>query len=395
MGLLATSTRPSLAVESTATRTFRRKKRFQLDGRFARALSVAPGLESSLPTFAAFLDQLAGREYVDALSRAFERLRKIRVDRLRIKPIVKITGEFWAQTTEGDGNFRMFSFLEREQAQVLVEPVATWICYMIHGAQNKVRDRAGLEDGMAVPTWRRPLARMRMESRAAGKIRRLGLARTLFLREYERYRKALGGLAHPLCNQLELERIAHPMYNSRAAGGEGHLEVAKNIYYHNRDLCHMVLSLKPFGCMPSTQSDGVQSAVLSKFPEMIYLPIETSGEGEINAHSRVQMALGEARSKARAEFERALASGGYPLGQMRGYLRAHPDLESAGHPVRHHKGFIGVAANFALETAARMTAEGIRPLLPERSRSETVAAAADSSAASRAAEADARTEVAV
>ena len=45
----------------------------------------------------------------------------------------------------------------------------------------------------------------------------------------------------------------------------------------------MVLSLKPFGCMPSTQSDGAQSAVVSNYKEMIYLPVETSGEGEINA----------------------------------------------------------------------------------------------------------------
>ena len=58
----------------------------------------------------------------------------IEVDRLRVKPIVKITGEFWAQTTEGDGNFKMFPFLEREGAQVLVEPVGTWIMYMIHQA---------------------------------------------------------------------------------------------------------------------------------------------------------------------------------------------------------------------------------------------------------------------
>ena len=35
---------------------------------------------------------------------------------------------------------------------------------------------------------------------------------------------------------------------------------------------------------------------------MIFLPIETSGEGEVNAHSRVQMALGEAKAKAKLEF---------------------------------------------------------------------------------------------
>jgi hypothetical protein len=47
------------------------------------------------------------------------------VDRLRVKPVIKITGEFWGQTTEGDGNFNMFAFLAKEGAQVLAEPIAT------------------------------------------------------------------------------------------------------------------------------------------------------------------------------------------------------------------------------------------------------------------------------
>jgi predicted nucleotide-binding protein (sugar kinase/HSP70/actin superfamily) len=41
-----------------------------------------------------------------------------------VKPVINITGEFWAQTTEGDGNFNMFAFMEKEGAQVLVEPIA-------------------------------------------------------------------------------------------------------------------------------------------------------------------------------------------------------------------------------------------------------------------------------
>ena len=72
----------------------------------------------------------------------------------------------------------------------------------------------------------------------------------------------------------------------------------------------MVLSVKPFGCMPSTQSDGAQSAVVSQYKDMIYIPIETSGEGEINAHSRVQMALGEAKNKAKLEFQNVLKETG-------------------------------------------------------------------------------------
>src|SRR5690606_19528811 len=128
-----------------------------------------------------------------------------------------------------------------------------------------------------------------------GKLMLLNTAGRILRREYERLRQALGGTAHELVDQFELQRLGHPYYNSLAEGGEGHMEVAKNIYYANHELAHMVLSLKPFGCMPSTQSDGAQAAVVSHFPDMIFLPIETSGEGDINAYSRAQMALGEAK----------------------------------------------------------------------------------------------------
>jgi hypothetical protein len=54
----------------------------------------------------------------EGVSEFRDRLNQVEVDRLRVKPVVKIMGEFWAQITEGDGNFNMFVFLEREGAQV-------------------------------------------------------------------------------------------------------------------------------------------------------------------------------------------------------------------------------------------------------------------------------------
>src|SRR5690606_8912860 len=114
-----------------------------------------------------------------------------------------------------------------------------------------------------------------------------------------RYRRALGGTAHPQVDQRELQRLAHPYYNRKLQGGEGHLEVAKTIYYTAHNLAHMVLSLKPFGCLPSTQSDGAQAAVTAHNPDILFLPIETSGEGDVNAHSRVQMILSEAKTRCR------------------------------------------------------------------------------------------------
>ncbi len=128
----------------------------------------------------------------------------------------------------------------------------------------------------------------------------------------------------------------------------------------------MVLSLKPFGCMPSTQSDGAQSAVVNTYKDMIYLPVETSGEGEINAHSRVQMALGEAKVKAKQEIARVLEKTGLTLDEVREYAAARPELQSGLYHVPHHKGVIGSAANFVMHVAELMGAES-------RSRAVTAA----------------------
>ena len=68
---------------------------------------------------------------------------------------------------------------------------------------------------------------------------------------YHRVGKKLGGLQHHLVDQKELARFAAPFYHRFARGGEGHLEVGKNVYYTIHHKCHMVLALKPFGCMPS------------------------------------------------------------------------------------------------------------------------------------------------
>ena len=93
--------------------------------------------------------------------------------------------------------------------------------------------------------------------------------------------------------------------------------------------------------MPSTQSDGAQSAVVSHYKDMIYMPVETSGEGEINAHSRVQMALGEAKNKAKKEFAEALERTGLTLDQCRDWVDAHPEMKRPMYHVPHTKGVVG------------------------------------------------------
>ena len=334
----------------------RDKRNFRMDSTVARMLTDGRFGDMGVKA-GKFADQLVTKAYTDAFAQVGAALAEVRLDRTRIRPIVKITGEFWAQTTEGDGNFKMFSFLEREGAQVVVEPVGTWIMYLLHQAKQQNLDRRHTSDDESMPaTWRvdRHIAN---DVRARRKNAVLSLAEAVFRREWQRLRAALNDIPHDLTDQYELQRLAHPFYNSRSAGGEGHLEVAKNIYYSNKDLCHMVLSLKPFGCMPSTQSDGVQSAVTNQYKDMIYIPIETSGEGEVNAHSRVQMALGEARVKARQEVEAVERETGMTLEQAREYAADHPYLESAMYKVPHAPGRIGVAANFLTHVAELQKAD--------------------------------------
>jgi predicted nucleotide-binding protein (sugar kinase/HSP70/actin superfamily) len=336
---------------------FRKKRPWKVGENMGRYLG---GFKDTAEYVGKFVRQIKGDEYVPALDRCRDMFNQVEVDRLRVKPIVKITGEFWAQTTEGDGNFNMFNFLEREGAQVLVEPIGTWIMYMLHQVVQKYKDLKGLDEGAVLPPLWKLHQRARIEWGFRNKVAKMKLAEAIFKNEYHKIVNALGGIAHHLADQYELQRLGHPFYNSRAGGGEGHLEVAKNIYYSNKDLAHMVLSLKPFGCMPSTQSDGAQSAVVSNYKDMIYLPIETSGEGEINAHSRVQMALGEAKSKAKKEFAEVLERAGLTLDQCRAYVDAHPEMKRPMYPVPHTKGVVGGAANFVLHIADRMQKENVR-----------------------------------
>ena len=306
-----------------------------------------------------FLNQLFGDGIMAGLRQVRDKFAAIPVDRTRVKPIVKITGEFWAQTTEGDGNFNMFRFLEKEGAQVVVEPIGTWICYLMHQVVQQARDEKGLDEGAAPPPAWRLDKRIRINLKMRKKIAQIKIAETIFTREYSRIINALGGTGHHLVDQYELQRLGHPYYNSRAGGGEGHLEVAKNIYYSNKGLAHMVLALKPFGCMPSTQSDGAQSAVMSHYKDMIFLPVETSGEGDVNAHSRVQMALGEAKAKTKLEFKAALDATGRTVEEVRAYADEHPQLKSPLYHVPKTEGVVGVAANFVRHVAELMKADGI------------------------------------
>jgi predicted nucleotide-binding protein (sugar kinase/HSP70/actin superfamily) len=311
-------------------------------------------LRNTFNVFGKWHEHMWGKDYLNALRNAKNRMNSIAVDRLRVKPVVKITGEFWAQITEGDGNFHMFEFLEREGAQVIVEPIATWVAYLMYQAKAHAIAKWPVNRPHRTPKWYELMKQFANYIGLHKKLWGIGAGQRMWNFFYHRTIEHLGGITHHLVPQTELAELAHPFYNQFARGGEGHLEVGKNVYYTIHKLCHMVLALKPFGCMPSSQSDGVQSAVINKFKDMIFLPIETSGEGEVNAHSRVQMALGEAKVKAKAEFEQCLKSTGKSLQEIRAYIDEHPELKRPFYHVPHREGVAGTAAQLVLHVSDRI-----------------------------------------
>lgn len=227
---------------------------------------------------------------VPALRRVRRRLDQVAIDYLRVKPRVKITGEFWAQTTEGDGSYHLARWLEREGAEVIVEPVGTWVEYLLWSRLRRAHDRRGLAAAGA-------------DAYSARLEMRLRLGQVLFDSTYNAYRAALGFRTEPLASIETLARYADAYYDTRIEGGEAFMEVAKTLFSVRRRKAHMVVSIKPFGCLPSTQSDGVQVKVLADHPDALFVSVETSGDGEVHVQSRVQMVLAEARERAAREFE--------------------------------------------------------------------------------------------
>src|SRR6201985_2425660 len=200
----------------TLTDTLRDRKRWHIMD--AAPSWVKPYLEKNKKiegigcTLGKIGHNLYGKEYVDALQAGGDSINAIEVDRLRVKPVIKITGEFWAQTTEGDGNFNMFAFLEKEGAQVLVEPIATWIAYMMYVAKEGAKARAYAEAPYRDPKWYEVKKHLANELKLAKKTGGLSAGSAMGNHLYHRTIRHIGDNAHHLIPQKELSRLAHPFY---------------------------------------------------------------------------------------------------------------------------------------------------------------------------------------
>jgi predicted nucleotide-binding protein (sugar kinase/HSP70/actin superfamily) len=271
-----------------------------------------------------------------ALREVHRRFGAIEVDRLRVRPIVKITGEFYLQTVEGEPNYNIHRWLEAEGAEVYPAATAIWLDYLLRLAGQEFEDHIGIDR----------YARVKL-----GAIKGTqGLLRW----SYNRMRRALGDLPHEMPDQYELRELAAPYYHSRLNGGEGDMLVGKAIWAHRHKKAHMTCELSPYSCMPNTMSIGAMAGVLGKHPDILYAPLEIKGDAEVHALSRCQMILTEAKRRAQREYEEVLERTGLSPEDAIGLVERFPEVKSATYRVPHG-GAVGAAANLVLHLKARAT----------------------------------------
>jgi predicted nucleotide-binding protein (sugar kinase/HSP70/actin superfamily) len=113
----------------------------------------------------------------------------------------------------------------------------------------------------------------------------------------------------------------------------------------------MTCELSPYSCMPNTMSVGAMSAVLGKYPDLLYAPLEIKGDAEVHALSRCQMILTEAKKRAQREYEAVLERTGFSEATLRDAYERHPHMHAATYLVPQGDA-AGTAANLALHLAA-------------------------------------------
>jgi predicted nucleotide-binding protein (sugar kinase/HSP70/actin superfamily) len=271
---------------------------------------------------------LNGRSILRALTKCKRLFSEIEVDRTQIKPRVAIIGEFWAMTTEGDGNYRLQRFIENEGAEADIQFVTAWLLYNIWEVAYDTGERKLLRRDDEATLSLNGIGEFGAFTRklslwAADKALRAGFHTFAFAGGYYDYH---------LPDMGAVAEIAAPYYDNNLRGGEGHMEVGKLILNVVKNKATMTLSVKPFGCMPSSSvSDGIQSLITEKFPSTIYCAVETSGDGAVNFQSRVQMYLFKAKKVAEKEMNSLLDQHGITMDQVRSFLSENPRFAGALH----------------------------------------------------------------
>jgi predicted nucleotide-binding protein (sugar kinase/HSP70/actin superfamily) len=232
---------------------------------------------------------------------------------------------------EGEPNYNIHRWLETEGAEVYPAGITIWLDYLMRLAGQDFEDHIGIDRN----------ARLKLAGIRTGQA---ALRWT-----HDRMRKALGGGPREMPDQYELRSLAAPYYHSRLNGGEGDMLVGKALWAYHHKKAHMTCELSPYSCMPNTMSIGAMAAVLGKYPDLLYAPLEIKGDAEVHALSRCQMILTEAKKRAQREFEGVLERTRMTPEKLAAMVP--PEMRKATYVVPRSGAAAGTAANFALHLA--------------------------------------------
>ncbi len=265
----------------------------------------------------------------------------VETEKLQVRPKVLIQGEFWAKTTEGDGNYDLYRFLEKEGAEPVIETITDWLLHQIWRADWEADRRVDMSfqdsgdggmKGVNIKSLKRKLW-------AVDKVMR-GIFYTLGY---------LSGLnSFRLTDHGALADVAHEYIDNHLDGGEDNMEIGHHINTFEHNHANMVLSVKPFTCLSSNGvSDGIQPIISEKYPNSIFVSVETNGDAPANFYSRVQMQLFKAKQAAQNEVDRALEMTGLTMEKAKAMLAKNKKLSDPLNVSPHS--FACPAANLILE----------------------------------------------
>ncbi len=211
------------------------------------------------------------KQWLKSLIKARKVIKSIKIKN-ETKPIIHIMGEFWAKSTDGEGNYNLFRFIEKEGGVVSNETVTDWLLHQI---------------------WR---ARWNLKQKRDHKIISFGEIQLLILQSlikvfFSFIGLLLGEKVH-LSNHGKLAMDVKPFFDIHVDGGEDHMEVAHHIHIAKNKLADLIISVKPFTCLSSSSvSDGIQNKISELYPSVEFISVETNGDSATNFYSRIQMAL--------------------------------------------------------------------------------------------------------
>ncbi|MFW5775289.1 MAG: hypothetical protein ACOCW2_03270 [Chitinivibrionales bacterium] len=235
------------------------------------------------------LKAFSSRMYLIALPRALKKVGRMfaGVARHDVQlPKIYVTGEFFANLAHNEGNYNLRRFIMDEDCEVYPGLFTQRVLYdnwrRVQEARRGIRYAANQKERSF---WKSSLRKQNVS---------ISIVKWFWKTYIQALNPATFGGRADILDLDHLARLGYDFYHPEIFGGEGNLEIAEAIHY--ADTIDGFISSKPFGCMPSSGvSDGVQAKIMSLYPSLNFLSIETSGDNEVSILSRVSMLLFKAK----------------------------------------------------------------------------------------------------